>query len=161
MRGDGLEEIYLRFSGEVYLYALALCKNTAAAEDLTSETFYKALLSLDAGHTGIKYWLFHVCKNLFIDGCRKNRLLETGFEQTARTGENHPLDTVLKDESRKELYRALLMLSETDRELLTLYYFLDCSIRQIASQLSRTPGAVKTGMSRARVRLKKHLEEIP
>ena len=161
MRGDGLEEIYRRFSGEVYLYALVLCKNPVVAEDLTSETFFRALLSLDADSAGLRYWLLRVCKNLFIDWYRKNRRRETLFTEEMRFGGDHPLDAVLKEESRKELYRALLKLSETDREMLVLYYFLNCNISQIASQLGRTAGAVKTGLSRARVRLKKQLEERP
>ncbi|WP_313340456.1 hypothetical protein [Sedimentibacter sp.] len=37
------------------------------AQDLTSETFFKAMLSLDDNVLYIKYWLFRVCKNLFID----------------------------------------------------------------------------------------------
>lgn len=160
MRKDGLEKIYRQFSGEVYLYALALCQNPDLAEDLTSETFYKAMLSLDPKHGGIRYWLFHVCKNLFLDWCRKNRRQEAFISAEIPLEGNLPLDMLLKEESRKALYRALLRLSETDRELLTLYYFLDCDIRQIATQLNRTAGAVKTGLSRARVRLKKQWEEI-
>lgn len=159
MRGDGLEEIYRRFSGEVYLYALALCKNPAVAEDLTSETFYRALLSLNIDGTGLRYWLFHVCKNLFIDWYRKNRRRESPFAEEMHFDGDDPLDTLLKEESRRELYRGLLKLSETDREMLVMYYFLNCNISQIASQLGRTAGAVKTGLSRARVRLKKQLEE--
>ena len=44
---DGLEALYRRHVGEVYLYAYSLCKNPDQAQDLVGETFYRALLSLE------------------------------------------------------------------------------------------------------------------
>jgi RNA polymerase sigma-70 factor (ECF subfamily) len=158
---DEVERLYRAYSKEVYLYALALCKDIHAAEDLTSETFFRALLSFDARAGGVKYWLLRVCKNLYIDTLRKKRWESLPFTDAAEMVaiSDCPLDTVLKDEAKRDLYRALLRLSETDREMLTMFYFLGVSISQIASILGRTAGAVKTGLTRARTRLKKILEE--
>lgn len=159
MKHDGIEQLYQTHVKEIYLYALALCEDHHIAEDLTSDTFYKALLSLDVKSSSIKYWLLHVCKNLFIDWCRKKRREPAPLSQDIAYSGNVPLNEIIKNEMRRDLYAALLRLSETDREMLTMFYFLDCGIVQIASHLGRTPGAVKTGLSRARVRLKKLLEE--
>jgi RNA polymerase sigma-70 factor (ECF subfamily) len=159
VRHDELEELYRAYAKEVYLYALALCKDAHLAEDLTCDTFYKALLSLDSNTTGVKFWLLRVCKNLFIDWQRKKRRERGVLAEEAVLGGNSPLDTVLQNDTRQRLYRSMLRLSETDREMLAMFYFLDCGTAQIAALLGRSAGAVKTGLSRARARLKKILEE--
>ena len=65
MKNETLENIYLTYYHEVYLYTLSLCGNVHMAEDLTSETFYKALLSLEGQRQNVKFWLFKVSRNLF------------------------------------------------------------------------------------------------
>ena len=159
MKHDEIEQIYRKHSNEVYLYALALCKDHFVAEELASETFYKALISLDISKTSVKYWLLHVCKNLFIDLCRKKKKVPLPLFEEIVSDKQSPLDTILRNEERVSLYRALLLLQPIDREMLTMFYFLDCDIAKIASHLGRTTGATKTGLSRARARLKKLLEE--
>ena len=159
MKHDEIEQIYIKHSNDVYLYALALCKDHFIAEELASDTFYKALLSLDMSRTSIKYWLFHVCKNLFIDLCRRKKKMPVALVDGIGSNEQGSLELILKNEERVNLYRAMLSLQPTDREMLTMFYFLDCDIAQIASHLGRSSGATKTGLSRARVRLKKLLEE--
>ena len=67
MKNETLENIYLTYYHEVYLYTLSLCGNVHMAEDLTSETFYKALLSLEGQRQNVKFWLFKVSRNLFYD----------------------------------------------------------------------------------------------
>ena len=67
MKNDDLEEVYSLYAKQVYLYARSLCNNHYMAEELTSDTFYKALLSLDGKSTSIKYWLLRVCRNLFLE----------------------------------------------------------------------------------------------
>lgn len=46
MKPDELERAYRDYSREVYLYALSLCRDPHEAEELTSDAFYKAFLSL-------------------------------------------------------------------------------------------------------------------
>lgn len=70
MKKDDLEQIYKAYYHEIYLYALSLCKNTLEAEEITSDTFYKALLCAEIQSDSIKYWLLRVCKNIFIDQAR-------------------------------------------------------------------------------------------
>ena len=46
--GDAnLEEVYKLYFGDVYLFALKLSKNEVIAEDITSETFMKAMAAMD------------------------------------------------------------------------------------------------------------------
>ncbi|MGH4140489.1 RNA polymerase sigma factor, partial [Clostridium sp.] len=76
MKNDEFEILYNRYSTELYIYALSLCKDHHLSQDLVSETFCKALLSIDINQHYIKFWMFRVCKNLYLDYLRKNKYLQ-------------------------------------------------------------------------------------
>lgn len=158
MNSEDLEQIYLKYYHQVYLYALSLSGNVHSAEDLTSETFCKALLSLEDCGQSVKFWLFRVCRNLFFDSLRRDRRLlpeEAIQEETADQVWEH----MLKNEEARQLYRSILMLSPNYRELVYMFYFQDCSIKEIARLTKKPEGAVKTALCRARQRLKFYLKE--
>ena len=73
MLGDALEKLYVKYYKELYIYAFSLCKDYHMAQDLASATFYKAILSFENNESYIKFWLFRVCKNLFLYYIRKDK----------------------------------------------------------------------------------------
>jgi len=154
-----MEKIYEKYYREVYLYAFSLCKNHHLAQDLTSDTFFKAYLSIDEV-SYIKYWLFRVCKNLYIDHMRKNREISSDdmIEKMLTDGQT-PLDKLISDEDKKYLYELILNLKESYREALILYYFCDFNIKKISQNMNISEGASKTLLYRARKKLKKEMED--
>lgn len=67
--GDAnLEEVYKLYFGDVYLFALKLSKNEVIAEDITSETFMKAMAAMDQfeGKCDIRVWLCQIAKNSYL-----------------------------------------------------------------------------------------------
>lgn len=159
MTQDALEHVYTLYARQVYLYARSLCGSHHVAEELTADTFYKAMLALDKESPHIKYWLLRVCRNLFVDHCRRSKREPVPLPEALSATECDPADIHWQSEERRALYLAMLRLSAHDRELLTMYYFLDCTIAQIAAHTGRTAGAVKTALCRARTRLKNMMEE--
>ena len=59
------EEIYEAYFREVYLYAFALTKDREQAQEITSETFARALEGIDRfrGDCDVRYWLCRIAKN--------------------------------------------------------------------------------------------------
>ena len=159
MLNDQLEALYIKYHRELYLYAFSLCKDYHLAQDLTSETFFKAILSLDDDVDYIKYWLFKVCKNLFIDGVRKDREYSNteGLEDKL-TSAVTPLDRLIESEDKKNLYNQVISLHHTYSEILILYYYCDFTLNEICKTTGMTAGAAKTLLFRARKRLKTKLE---
>ena len=159
MKTDRLEEIYRAYYRDVYLYALSLSRDIQVAEDITSDTFFKALFSLDMQTVPVKFWLLRVCKNLFMDLCRKNKKLSAEpIEEFKISVCDEVLEKMIKREDMKELYRAVMRLPDKYREVICMFYYMDCSISEIARLTGQSQGAVKTALSRARVKLK-HLIE--
>mgnify|MGYP005795828449 CR=1 FL=1 len=158
MERDALEWLYETYYRQVYLYALSLCRNGTQAEELTSDTFYRALLSVGETKEHMKYWLLRVCKNCWYDWLRKQkRQSDAPFPQVAVPEE--ALSMVLQKEENRRLYQGILSLPPRYQELLYLFYFAEYSVMDIATLRKETPGAVKTALSRARVALKKKMEE--
>ncbi len=154
---DQLEKLYIEYNRELYLYAVSLCRNHHQAQDLVSETFYKAMLSFDSDTIYFKFWLFRVCKNLYIDKVRKNRELENLSEDFLTTKET-PLDKIVDNEERVKLYHMVISLSSAYREIIILYYYCDFTIKEISETTGMTEGAAKTLLFRARKKLKIRLE---
>ena len=67
------EEMYQRFFKDVYLCVFSISKDRQIAEDITQETFLKALKEIKhfRGDCSVKSWLCQIAKNLYISQMRK------------------------------------------------------------------------------------------
>ena len=70
-----MEELYKRYSRLVFSYLKSLCGNNEIAEELTQETFYKAIKGVKhfRGESKISNWLCQIAKNVWIDYLRKEK----------------------------------------------------------------------------------------
>ena len=108
MENDLLARVYRQYSREIRLYLYVLSKNETLAEDLTQETFLKALLSLPAEHPNVRAWLYTVARNLYYDSRKKDRRI-VNDEIPDREDDVHPgpEDTILASERDRALMRAV------------------------------------------------------
>ena len=161
MKHDVVEELFKKYYNDALLYTLSLSKNRAVAEDIVSNAFYKALIKIDEERDGeyFKSWLFTVCRNEYFTFCRKKQR-HTTVELDERVADDSEsvLDTIIRDEDYRALYRAIEMLGEMHRELITLFYFENMPIKEIASIVKKSETNVKVSLCRAREALKKLLE---
>lgn len=154
-----MEELYLKYHKEVYLYAYSLCKDHHSAQDLTSDTFFKAYLSID-DVSYIKYWLFRVCRNLYLDSIRKQReYSREDISDKVQSPEVDILDQIIETEEKRQIYDLVIRLSDSYREILILYYYCGFSVKDISSNHSISESSVKTTLYRARKKLRRELEE--
>jgi len=70
-----IEELYAQYSKDIYGYLLSLTKDPLTAEDLLSETFVKAIVSIGSfrGESSIKTWLFTIARNNWLQLLRKEK----------------------------------------------------------------------------------------
>jgi RNA polymerase sigma-70 factor (ECF subfamily) len=118
VKNDELEFVYKRYSDELYIYALSLCKDHHLSQDLVSETFFKALLTIENSKGYIKYWLFRVCKNLYVDHLRKNKYLQDiEISINKLSVEDNTLDKIILNEDRRMIYYEILKLKTSYKEI--------------------------------------------
>ena len=159
---DTIEKAYRKYAKEAYLYSLALCNNHEIAEDIVSEAFVKALLSLSVREDNFKLWLLKVCKTTWIDMCRRRKYIsDKPYDELDDLlyDDDTPLDLVIIQEGKEAVMSALLTLPVPCREALTLFYFNDFSQAEISEILGKTHGAVRTLLYRGRKLLSERLKE--
>ena len=152
--------VYEKYHRELYLYIYSLSRNHHIAEDLTQETFLKALLSLPEEHGNIRAWLYMVARNLFFNYRKKaSRNVSLEEEMKRSDEEKDLLANMIENERKLQLYQALKKLDMKKREILLLQYFGDLSQKEIAAVLHITPGNVRVLAYRAKKELKKYMEQ--
>ena len=69
------EKIYQRYFRDVYRFTLGLTQDEALAEEITQETFFKALKAVDRfdGSKDIRAWLFTIARNAYYSYCRAHK----------------------------------------------------------------------------------------
>ena len=130
------------------------------AEDIVSAAFETALLTLEEGSPGFRYWLLKVCRHRWLDEVRRGRRRHPAPpEDLPLTAPDDVLEGILQEERYAALYRALARLPERTRELLTLHYFGGLPLARVGELAGLSPGAAKTALCRARQRLRQIMEE--
>lgn len=159
MEKDMIRELYDRYYGEAILYTTAICQNADLAGDLVADAFVKACIALPKDVSSFRFWLFRVCKNLYIDSLRKQppQLSETELQQVP-DGQT-PEIRYLENERYRCLWRAICSLAPVDREIVTLHYFSGLPLPEVAQLVGRTYPAVRQRLVRLRKVLKQRMEE--
>ena len=123
-----------------------------------ADAFVKAYLSLPGDVPSFRYWLLRVCKNLWLDSCRRNAHL-TGPEALEFIPDYNTPETIyLQNERKQALWAALNTLSPTDREIITLHYFSGLPLNEIAPLMGKSHDAIRQRMVRLRQKLREELE---
>jgi RNA polymerase sigma-70 factor (ECF subfamily) len=162
-----LKTLFQQYSPSVFSYLLRLSGDRALAQDLTSETFYKAILAIDGfrGDASVKTWLLRIARNLYLRRTQREQR-NTSLETLREGGTNFitqqpgPEDEVIRQERDEAIQQALLALSENDRTILLLSSQEHMSYREIAKVLEISVAAVKVRIHRARKRFAVALNEI-
>lgn len=158
MKPDLLEKMFKEHYNGALLYALSLCRDKHLAEELVSIAFYKALQSADDSISSFRAWLFAVLRNEYTSHLRKRKRY-TDLHEHTESNEEPVLNKIIKDEEYRALYRALSLLPSAQNEIITLFYFENLSLREIAQILNKSELSVKTALCRARLALREILEK--
>lgn len=157
MKGNELEELFLKYYNDALLYTLTLCKDKALAEEIVADAFYKALESVDGSVQNFKYWLLRVCRNLFYNHTRRAKR-HTELPESLADEREHVLDKIIANEEYQALYRAIDLLPVFQKEVITLFYFEGLTINEISNVIEKSPTNTKVILFRARENLKELLE---
>jgi len=165
---ERFEEIALPYLDSVYRAAVAVCRRSDEAEDLTQMTFVKALEKFDTLQPGTncKAWLFQIMRNLWIDRLRHSKVagntvpIEEDLVATPPESEStvwSDAKDLLDNFSDAQVIDALRRLPEDQRLTLFLVDVEQLDQQAVAGITGVAVGTVKSRTSRARNALKHHL----
>ena len=153
-------EVYSRYFKDVYRYALSLCRNVSVAEEVTQETFYKALKRLNTfdGKGEIFVWLCQIAKNTYLSMCRKNQHLAPNADTTLIPSEESLEDDFCDRETAFRIHKILHTLEEPYKEVFSLRTFGELPFKQIAKLFGKTESWARVTYHRARLKIKEELQ---
>ena len=158
---EDFSELYEEEAKKVYKFLLALTENELLAEELTQQTFYKALLSMNQfqGKSSIYTWLCQIGKNEWLQELRRKKLLSTDTMADRSSG-NHLEEEYIRKHQIDMVRKALLGLSEPYRDVMILRTYGELPFSEIAAMYGHTENWAKVTFFRGKQKLKIEMEAL-
>ncbi len=156
-----LEEIYNNYFKDVYFFIYSLSKDKHIAEDLTSETFIKAIKSIESfkGNCDIKVWLFQIAKNSYYSYIRKHKIL-IELDSVPEKKDDFDIEkSVFSTEESMKIHEILHSLSEPYKEVFSLRAFGELSFSQIGSLFGKTDNWACVTFHRAKNKIREEMRD--
>lgn len=151
---DSFLQLMQLFKIDLYKTAMSFLRNEEEALEAVQEVTYRAYKGIRTVKESIyfKTWLIRIMINYCNDQLKKKKIVLLNDELLKSHGvsENH---------NKLEIKDAMLSLDERSREVLTLKYFHDLKIKDIADSMQCPEGTVKTWLNKALKSLREKLGE--
>lgn len=161
-------ELMSRYQKKIMAFVFHMLRSAKLellAEDLCSETFYKAYRSLHSFRetdASFSTWLYTIARNTVLSELRKQKMTHVSLDDTLYVPEAPPEaapeQQVLRSEKVSMVREAINSLPEKQRSALILREYEGLDYQEIASILGQTVSSVKSLLFRARASVKLQLE---
>ena len=151
------EEVYRRYFADVYRYALALCQDETTAEEVTQETFFRALSAINTfrGECQLRVWLCQIARNRYYSLCREKKRFAPAQEDRGDSGVE---EGFADRDTARQLHRLLHELPEPYKEVFSLRVFGELPFSQIGELFGKNESWARVTYFRARQKLKEAME---
>ena len=165
-----IEKLYREYFTPVYRYTLSLVHDPDMAEEITQETFFRALKKINdyRGEASLKVWLCQIARNLSFDSLKKQSRTTTltkhdddeaaSYEITAGS-ESNPEEQLLRKQTAMKIHRILHDLKEPYKEVFQLRTFGDLSFAEIGELFGKSESWARVTYYRSRMMIKEELDE--
>lgn len=160
------EKIYEDYGKFIFRYLVTLTKNEQLAEELTQETFYQALKSIDHfncnGQAKFSTWLCQIAKNLWLQELnhdQKRYRLEESLQVANKSTTNNLEESFFKNEAKITFFQRAHHLNEKHREILYLRLLGNLSFREIGTVFGETENWARVTFYRVKQQLRKDESE--
>ena len=152
---QSMDEIYQKYAQMVYKFLLSRTCNSDLAEELTQETFYQAIRTIDRFDEScqLSTWLCAIAKNVYHTWQRKHPEVGT-LEEYTKTYDSAEEDA-LQSLERVELMKKLHLCPEPFREIMYMRLFGDLSFKEIGEIMGRSENWARVNFYRGKERLRK------
>lgn len=157
------EKLYEDYFNDVFLYILRLSGNEHIAEEITSDTFFKAMHSVDRfrGECDIRVWLCQIAKNSYFSYLKKQKKVQSLQDSEllilpdlSDTAE----EQLLRADEAEQIRKILHEINEPYKEVFMWRVFADMSFKQIGQIFSKSENWACVTYHRARKQIRERLE---
>ncbi|HHW35697.1 MAG TPA: sigma-70 family RNA polymerase sigma factor [Bacillales bacterium] len=164
---EDLSEIYNSYANGVKRFLLCLTSNVDLAEELTQETFYQAVKSIDRynGECKMSVWLCQIAKHTYYDYLKKAKyrnhasldyLAQAGMEIQSK--EDLPDVSLIKETTLLAIHQEIKRLDEPYREIFLLRTTLNLKFKEIGDIFERTENWARVTYYRAKYKLAERID---
>lgn len=156
------EELYKLYFDDVFRFLRGLTANEHLAEELTAETFFKALRGINdfKGDCDVRVWLCQIAKNSYFTYLKKQNQITYQYElKDVELSENNIESLLIDKELAFKLHQILHDLEEPYKEIFTLRVFGELSFKKIAMLFGKTEHWACVTYHRAKGKIQKRMEE--
>ena len=159
------EKLYDAYFHDVYLYIRRLSGDEQTAEEITSETFFKAMHSIDRfrGDCDVRVWLCQSAKNCYYTDLKKakrQQAADLDALQTMPDPSEGLTEQWIRKEQIQQLQKILHDVAEPYKEVFMWRVFARLSFKQIGSVFGKSENWACVTYHRARKMILKRLEEM-
>ncbi len=159
---DAFGELYTHYFGQIYRFVYSRVRDQDAAEDITSEVFFKALRAIGkykpSGHP-FSAWLYQISVNAIADHYRARKPASNIDDAIAVADPEQPLDErVAHKQEAARVWAAIDTLPEQQRTAITLKLGEDLKLADIGVVMGKSEGAVKLLVHRGMIGLRARLD---
>jgi len=143
------------------LYIYSLSGDRHIAEDITAETFMKAIKSIEKfkGNCDIRVWLCQIAKNCYFSFLRKKKKT-IHLDELSEQKDNFNFEQIISStEESMEIHEILHNLDEPYKEVFSLRVFGELSFKQIACLFGKSDNWACVTYHRARNKIKERMED--
>ncbi|MBQ8927058.1 MAG: sigma-70 family RNA polymerase sigma factor [Oscillospiraceae bacterium] len=147
---------------DVFRYLRGLSRDEMLAEELTQETFAKALSSVDSyrGEASLRVWLCAIARNLYLTHCRQSQRYAPMGEAEALADEARHFEELIADrDAAMQIHRLLHDLEEPYKEVFMLRVFGELGFAQIGELFGKSAHWSCVTYHRAKTRLIGRMKE--
>jgi RNA polymerase sigma-70 factor (ECF subfamily) len=151
-------ELYELNFARVYAYIARRVGDRDVAQDLTSDVFHKALASIQSFEwRGVPFagWLLRIAANMIVDRSKRSGREVSGQDDLTEPSTQPNLEEI---DQQGRLFRLVEQLPADQRRVIGMRFAEEKSIREIATELGRSEGAVKQLQYRALQNLRARME---
>ncbi len=159
---QNFEPIYQQYYEDVFRFLRGLSADEHLAEELTQETFFRALRSIDTyqGKSELRVWLCAIAKNLYYSHCKKQKRSAPAPDADIPDNMSVPLTELIADRDMAlRIHKALHDLKDPYKEIFTLRIFGELSFREIGEIFGNSEHWACVSFHRAKAMLQKQMKE--
>jgi len=149
------EKLYDACYMQVYSYVMTLVKDQHKAQEITQETFFKAITAKQTfrGESECSSWLCAIAKNIFIDSTRKSSRYQDEPDETLADSDTDIEQSIIDSETSFRIHMLLHEMEDPYKEVFELRVFGELSFAQISAIFHKTESWARVTFHRARMKL--------
>lgn len=146
---------------QVYSYVMTLAKDQHKAQEITQDTFFKAITAKQTfrGESECYSWLCAIAKNLFIDSTRKSSRYQDEPDETIADSGTDIEQGIIDSETSFRIHMLLHDMEDPYKEVFELRVFGELSFAQISSIFRKTESWARVTFHRARLKLIERMKD--